>query len=109
MILQFQIRNGDYYLEADLIGTYEVDISDFKEKEPEKILLHIEDTIPVCVGASILDVDCIFDNETLGKCNKLKIAVLSDAKEKKDNKVLMFSENSEVYILNNNGKTIKRL
>lgn len=109
MILQYFKDKGEYYLEADCIGIYKADISDIEEKTRENIIAHIAEKIPTCVESIILDTDNIFDDESLKKCNEIKLAVLSDGNEKNNNKVLAFREEQQVYVLNNSGKTIKRM
>jgi len=38
----------------------------------------------------------------------VKMVVLSNGPKKKDNETLLFDEQSESYLLNNNGKTLKK-
>lgn len=108
MILQYMSGKGKCYLEADCIGLYEVDISEIEQRTRENILRILSMNIPV-EDKVILDMSRVFDSGEIESCKKLKIAILSDAKIQDNNKSLLFGENTEVYLLNNSGKTIRKL
>lgn len=108
MILQYYVNDGECYYEAETIGLYEIDISGLKEKLNEKILEYLVNKVLGCVGNNIIDVNDILSDKIDEGTNGLKVAILSDGEEKKNNKVLLFANNSVVYLLNNSGKTIRK-
>lgn len=108
MILQCNYGNKEVYQEADSISVQVVDISEIKDKTKEAILkLLCEQTN--YNDCTFIDYDEIFQEGALKNMDIIKIAVLSDGIEQSNNKFLLFSSNTTVYLLNNNGKTIRRL
>lgn len=107
MILQYNTSNGEFYQESQSIFLCELSLSELNEKTKENVLDLIYNE--VTKSKVLIDCDDIFENEKLNDCNKIKIAVLSDGKERENNLVLIFGENTEVYLLNNSGKTIRKL
>lgn len=108
MILQCNYGNKEVYQEADSISVQSVDISEIKDKTKETVLkllceqTHYND-------CTFIDCDGIFQEDMLRNTDKIKLAVLSDGVEQTNNKFLMFAMNTKVYLLNSNGKTIRRL
>lgn len=86
---------------------YEFSLFELSEKTKENVSELIYDE--VTKSKILIDCDGIFEGERLNDCNKLKIAILSDGKERENNLVLVFGENTEVYLLNNSRKTIRKL
>lgn len=107
MILQYNAKNGEYYQESEVILLKELILSELKEKTKENVLELIYNE--ATKSKVLIDCDDIFEGEKLNDCNKIKIAVLSDGKERENNLVLVFAESTEVYLLNNSGKTIRKL
>ena len=108
MILQYESGNGSCYLESDCIGLYEVDISEAEERTKENIVRILTMNVPVD-DKVILDMSRVFDSGEIQNCKKLKVAILSDTKIQDNNKFLLFGESTDIYLLNNSGKTIRKL
>ena len=106
MILQYQGIRGESYIEADFISFLEIDLSG-TEKEIDKITKEIS----IQYGRddmNISDMDNLAGSGCIKNSKKVKIATLSDMKERSNNSILLFSENTKLYLLNSNGKTIKK-
>lgn len=108
MILQCNYGNKEVYQEADSISIQMVDISEMKNKTKETILklLYEQTNYNNC---TFIDCDEIFQEDVPKNTDIIKVAVLSDGIEQSNNKFLLFCENTTIYLLNNNGKTIRRL
>lgn len=107
MILQYNTSNGEFYQESQLIFLCKLSLTELKEKTKDNVLELIYNE--ATKSKVLIDCDGVFEGEKLNDCNKLKIAILSDGRERENNLVLVFEENTEVYLLNNSGKTIRRL
>lgn len=107
MILQYSKSNGEFYQESQTIFLCELSLTELKEKTKDNVLELIYNE--ATKSKVLIDCDDIFKDEKLNDCNKIKIAILSDGKERENNLVLIFGENTEVYLLNNSGKTIRKL
>lgn len=108
MILQYEMNGKEIYREADQIAFSEIvavgkpfddvySVLDFAKEQ----IKYTPDTIEIC-SPSLEDKDRIKEMKTV------KMVVLSNGLKKKDNETLLFDEQSESYLLNNNGKTLKK-
>lgn len=107
MILQYNAKNGECYQESEAVLLRELSLSEIKEKTEDNVLQLIYDE--VTISQILIDCDNIFKDKKLNDFSKLKIAILTSGKERENNTVLIFGENTEIYLLNNNGKTIRKL
>ena len=101
--------NGkEIYREAEQIAFSEIiavgkpfddvySVLDFAKEQ----IKYTPDTIEICSPS--LD-----DREKIKEMKTVKMVVLSNGLKKKDNETLLFDEQSESYLLNNNGKTLKK-
>lgn len=108
MILQYEMNGKEIYREAEQIVFSEIvavgkpfddvySVLDFAKEQ----IKYTPDTIEIC-SPSLEDKDRIKEMKTV------KMVVLSNGLKKKDNETLLFDEQSESYLLNNNGKTLKK-
>lgn len=108
MILQYEMNGKEIYREAEQIAFSEIvavgkpfddvySVLDFAKEQ----IKYTPDTIEIC-SPSLEDKDRIKEMKTV------KMVVLSNGLKKKDNETLLFDEQSESYLLNNNGKTLKK-
>ena len=108
MILQYEMNGKEIYREAEQIAFSEIiavgkpfddvySVLDFAKEQ----IKYTPDTIEIC-SLSLEDKDRIKEMKTV------KMVVLSNGLKKKDNETLLFDEQSESYLLNNNGKTLKK-
>lgn len=108
MILQYEMNGKEIYREAEQIAFSEIvavgkpfdDVCSVLDFAKEQIK-YTPDTIEIC-SPSLEDEDRIREMKTV------KMVVLSNGLKKKDNETLLFDEQSESYLLNNNGKTLKK-
>lgn len=107
MILQYVLNGKECYCEADCVSLQVMSLKGIKEKNLENVLEKAAGEFPFLIGATIIDSDGIL-SENLEPESNIKIAVLSNGKEKKDNTIWAFRENTPVFLLNSNGKTIKK-
>lgn len=107
MILQYDINGRDCFQESDCASICEIDLSGLETKDKNSVIGYISRK------ANCFDMIFIDVNEIFGECelqdDKVKLAILSDGKQRQNNSVLIFSQYSEVYLLNNSGKTIRKL
>ena len=108
MILQYEMNGKEIYREAEQIAFSEIiavgkpfddvySVLDFAKEQ----IKYTPDTIEICSPS--LD-----DREKIKEMKTVKMVVLSNGLKKKDNETLLFEEQSESYLLNNNGKTLKK-
>ncbi len=108
MILQYEMNGKEIYREAEQIAFSEIvavgkpfddvySVLDFAKEQ----IKYTPDTIEIC-SPSLEVKDRIKEMKTV------KMVVLSNGLKKKDNETLLFDEQSESYLLNNNGKTLKK-
>lgn len=108
MILQYEMNGKEIYREAEQIAFSEIiavgkpfddvySVLDFAKEQ----IKYTPDTIEICSPS--LD-----DREKIKEMKTVKMVVLSNGLKKKDNETLLFDEQSESYLLNNNGKTLKK-
>lgn len=107
MILQYVLSGKECYCEADCVSLQVINLKEIKEKNLDSVLEKSAEEFPFLIGATIIDSDGIL-SENLKSESSIKIAVLSNGREKKDNTIWAFRENTPVFLLNNNGKTIKK-
>lgn len=107
MILQYLKGVKEGYSETDFISFDEIDLSGI-EKEASKILEEITNQYGSSSDVTFIDMDSLFKTGKIKDTEKVKIATLSDAKEVNNNRVLLFSGETKLYLLNSNGKTIKK-
>lgn len=109
MILQYETNGKEIYRESSMIAFAEIiavgkrfedidSILDFSEKQ----IKYRPQKVEVCS-------DSIFDKGKLRNMHSVKMVILSDSVDKKKNNTLLFHSNSDIYLLNDNGKTLKRL
>ncbi len=107
MILQYVLSGKECYCEADCISLQTVSLKEIEEKTLNNVIEKAVGEFPFLIGSTIIDSDGIL-GENIESENSIKIAVLSNGREKKDNTIWAFRENTPVFLLNNNGKTIKK-
>ena len=108
MILQINKGNKRIYQEAECIALDEIYLSE----EPKISKKELIETLNLEVNPenkTYFDMDEVLsDDEKLKKEKMLKVAVLSDGEVSNNNRTLIFSGNTTLYLLNNSGKTIQR-
>ena len=108
MILQINKGNKRIYQEAECIALDEIYLSE----EPKISKKELIETLNLEVNPenkTYFDMDEVLsDDEKLKKEKMLKVAVLSDGEVSNNNRTLIFSGNTTIYLLNNSGKTIQR-
>lgn len=108
MILQYEMNGKEIYRESPMIGFAEIiavgrrfedvySVYDFSEEQ----IKYRPESIEVCS----LELE---DNEKISKMQSVKMAILSNGADKKKNNTLLFSPEQTIYLLNENGKTLKR-
>ena len=108
MILQYEMNGKEIYREAEQIAFSEIiavgkpfddlySVLDFAKEQ----IKYTPDTIEICSPS-------LEDREKIKEMRIVKMVVLSNGLKKKDNETLLFDEQSESYLLNNNGKTLKK-
>ena len=107
MILQINKDNKRIYQEAECIALNEIYLSETpkisKKELVETLNLEIHPE-----NRTYFDMDDVLsDDEKLKNEKMLKVAVLSDG-EVSNNRTLIFSGNTTLYLLNNSGKTIQK-
>ena len=108
MILQFNNANNRIYQEAECISLTEIYLSE-APKISKKELIETLDLELNPENKTYFDMDEVLsDDEKLKKEKMLKVAVLSDGEVSNNNRTLIFSGNTTIYLLNNSGKTIQR-
>lgn len=108
MILQINKGNKRIYQEAESISLSKVDLSEIPKISKDDLLevLNLEVNPE---NKMYFDMDGIAsDGERLNAEKMIKVAVLSDGEISHNNKTLIFSENTTIYLLNSNGKTIQK-
>lgn len=106
MILQYVLIGKECYCEADCISLQTVSLKEIEEKTLNNVIEKAVGEFPFLIGSTIIDSDGIL-SENLKSENSIKIAVLSNGREKKDNTIWAFKDNTPVFLINSNGKTIK--
>ena len=105
MILQYMVGNKEVYQDSDAISVAKIKLDD-NGKTLNDVLILIEEEIGV---VSVIDCDGKLQSDDSIKGLKcVKLATLSDGAQKSNNKVLAFGGDAPVYILNNEGKTIRK-
>lgn len=107
MILQYSIHGRDCFMESDCASICEIDLSKLEDRTENSVIGYVSRTAS-CFDSTFFDVNGIFENGEIHD-EKIKLAILSDGKQKQNNTTLIFSQYSEIYLLNNNGKTIRKL
>ena len=108
MILQINKGNKRIYQEAECISLNEIYLSE-APKISKKELIETLDLEMNPENKTYFDMDEVLsDDEKLKKEKMLKVAVLSDGEVSNNNRTLIFSGNTTIYLLNNSGKTIQR-
>lgn len=107
MILQYSILERDCFMEADCISICEIDLSKLEDRTENTVIGYVS-RVAGCFESTFYDVNGVFENGEIHD-EKIKLAILSDGKQKQNNTSLIFSRYSEIYLLNNNGKTIRKL
>jgi hypothetical protein len=108
MILQINKGNKRIYQEAESISLSKVDLSEIPKISKDDLLevLNLEVNPE---NKMYFDMDGIAsDGERLNAEKMIKVAVLSDGEISHNNKTLIFSGNTTIYLLNSNGKTIQK-
>ena len=108
MILQINKGNKWIYQEAESISLSKVDLSEIPKISKDDLLevLNLEVNPE---NKMYFDMDGIAsDGERLNAEKMIKVAVLSDGEISHNNKTLIFSGNTTIYLLNSNGKTIQK-
>lgn len=107
MILQYNILDRDCFMEADCISVCEMDLSNLEDRTENSVIGYISRTAS-CFESTFFDVNGVLENGEIHD-DKIKLAIMSDGKQKQNNTALIFSQYSEIYLLNSNGKTIRKL
>ena len=108
MILQINKGNKRIYQEAECIALDEIYLSE-ELKISKKELIETLNLEVNPENKTYFDMDEVLsDDEKLKKEKMLKVAVLSDGEVSNNNRTLIFSGNTTLYLLNNSGKTIQR-
>ena len=108
MILQINKCNKRIYQEAECITLNEIDLSETSGYSKNDLIeiLNLEVNPE---NRTYFDMDDVLsDDEKLKKEKMIKVAVLSDGEVSNNNRTLIFSGNTTLYLLNNSGKTIQR-
>ena len=108
MILQISKGNKKIYQEAESISLSKVDLSEMPKISKDDLLevLNLEVNPE---NKMYFDMDGVMsDEERLNAEKAVKVAVLLDGEISHNNKTLIFSGNTTIYLLNSNGKTIQR-
>lgn len=105
MVLQFNTQENVWnYEEADIITVESVELPIYKvdsqdENLAEKIRKEIEER------TNCTNIDYVI-NKPIYECGVVHVVTLFDEKK---HKVYVFDEDKKVYVLNNSGKTIRRV
>ncbi len=108
MILQYEMNGKEVYREAVQIAFAEIiavekpfenvfSVVDFAKEQ----IKYSPDTIEPCSPS-------LNDEEKIKEMKSVKMVILSNGIRKGDNETLLFDEKAEVYMLNDNGKTLKK-
>lgn len=108
MILQYEMNGKEIYREGQTIAFSEIiavgkrfeninSVFDFSEEQ----IKYRPQGIEVCSNI-------LFDDEEIKELQSVKMVILSDSSDKKKNTTLLFSPDVDIYLLNENGKTLKR-
>lgn len=108
MILQYEMNGKEIYREGQTIAFAEIiavgkrfeninSVFDFSEEQ----IKYRPQGIEVCSNI-------LFDDEEIKELQFVKMVILSDSSDKKKNTTLLFSPDVDIYLLNENGKTLKR-
>lgn len=107
MILQINRGNKRIYQEAECISLDEINLSETTGLSKNDLI----ETLNLEVNPEnkrYFDMDDILSDEKLKNEKTIKVVVMSDGEVSNNNKTLIFSGNTTIYILNNSGKTIQR-
>ena len=108
MILQINKGNKRIYQEAECITLSEIDLFETSGYSKNDLI----ETLNLEVNPenkTYFDMDDVLsDDEKMKKEKKVKVVVLSDGEVSNNNRTLIFSGNTTLYLLNNSGKTIQR-
>lgn len=107
MILQYVLNGKECYCEADCISLQAMSLKEIEKKTLDNVIEKAVEEFPFLIGSTIIDSDGIL-SENIESESNIKIVVLSNGREKKDNTIWAFRENTPVFLLNNNGKTIRK-
>lgn len=106
MILQYIIDGKEIYQDSDAISTVVINLSE-KSHTLESILESVKKKTG---SGTFVDCDNTFRaDESVKNLKSLRAVILSDGTQRTNNKVLLFGRDTPVYVLNNAGKTIKKL
>ena len=107
MILQINKGNKRIYQEAECISLNEIYLSEAPKISKKELI----ETLNLEVNPenkTYFDVDDVLSDEKLKNEKMIKVAVLSDGEVSNNNRTLIFSGNTTIYLLNNSGKTIQK-
>ena len=107
MILQINKGNKRIYQEAECITLSEIDLFETSGYSKNDLI----ETLNLEVNPenkTYFDMDGVLSDEKLKNEKMVKVAVLSDGEVSNNNRTLIFSGNTTIYLLNNSGKTIQR-
>ena len=107
MILQFNKGNKRIYQESECISLNEIYLSETPKISKKELIetLNLEFNPE---NKTYFDMDDVLSDEKLKNEKMIKVVVLSDGEVSNNNKTLIFSGNTTLYLLNNSGKTIQR-
>ena len=107
MILQINKGGKRIYQESECIALDQIDLSETSERS-KKGLIEVLDLRINPENRTYFDMDGVMDDEKLKEEKLIKVVVLSDGEVSNNNRALMFSRNTTLYILNDKGKTIQK-
>ena len=107
MILQINKGNKRIYQESECISLNEIYLSETPKISKKELIetLNLEFNPE---NKTYFDMDDVLSDEKLKNEKMIKVVVLSDGEVSNNNKTLIFSGNTTLYLLNNSGKTIQR-
>ena len=108
MILQYEMNEKEVYREADMVAFAEVLAAGKKFADVNDIITQSNNQLNYTPETVEIASDCLSDKEKIKEIQSVKMAILSDGMDKKKNVTLLFDSEAQLYLLNNNGKTIKR-
>lgn len=113
MILQYKGYNASWvYEDAEKIAlsTVEISIADIKEQDTEKQLLEIRKISELIEEEIITATSCTnivyLTDVPLWRCGCVYVVVLSDRGKER---TYVFDMDKEVYLLSNDGKTVRKV
>lgn len=108
MILQYESNNKTIYEESETIALANVYACGKRFEDIFSVIDSIKENLNYSSEEGFTSCTDGLDDESIKSAKMVKVAILSDGKNKEKNRSLLFSEDTEIFLLNSNGKTLRR-